>query len=143
MTMRYSKERKEAVLRKMLPPGNKSIVEISREEGISQATLFNWLRARLSLKREADEQIKEYKKIEGNLSLWGAASYDAYGRVSAEYFGNALLTEKIVNAANTAFVGIGLEIGIAIGSAANASIDTYRYLNRDGIVDRRRFLFEQ
>lgn len=39
---RYSKERKEAVLRKMLPPGNKSIAEISREEGISEATLFNW-----------------------------------------------------------------------------------------------------
>ena len=39
---RYSKERKEAVLHKMLPPGNKSIAEISREEGISEATLFNW-----------------------------------------------------------------------------------------------------
>ena len=39
---RYSKERKEAVLRKMLPPMSKSIAEISREEGISEATLYNW-----------------------------------------------------------------------------------------------------
>jgi len=40
--VRYTEERKEAVLRKMLPPTNKSIAELSREEGICQATLFNW-----------------------------------------------------------------------------------------------------
>ena len=40
--VRYSEERKEAVLRKMLPPTNKSVAEISREEGICEATLFNW-----------------------------------------------------------------------------------------------------
>ena len=40
--MRYSPERKEAVLRKMMPPHNQSIKELAREEGISEATLFNW-----------------------------------------------------------------------------------------------------
>jgi len=40
--MRYPKERKEAVLKKMLPPNNKSIREIAREEGICEATLYNW-----------------------------------------------------------------------------------------------------
>ncbi len=40
--MRYSPERKEAVLKKMLPPANKTIKEIAREEGISEATLYNW-----------------------------------------------------------------------------------------------------
>lgn len=40
--MRYSPERKEAVLKKMMPPHNRSIKQLSEEEGISEATLFNW-----------------------------------------------------------------------------------------------------
>jgi len=43
--MRYSAECKEAVLRKMLPPNNRSIREIAAEEGISEATLYNWRKA--------------------------------------------------------------------------------------------------
>lgn len=38
----YSQERKEAVLKKLLPPHNQSIIETSRNEGISEATLYNW-----------------------------------------------------------------------------------------------------
>ena len=40
--MRYSKERKEAVLKKMMPPHNRPLAELSREEGISVGTLYNW-----------------------------------------------------------------------------------------------------
>ncbi len=40
--MRYPKERKEAVLKKMLPPQNKTIKELAEEEGICEATLYNW-----------------------------------------------------------------------------------------------------
>ena len=40
--MRYSPERKEAVLRKMMPPHNRSIKHLAQEEGISEATLFAW-----------------------------------------------------------------------------------------------------
>jgi transposase-like protein len=40
--MRYSPERKEAVLRKMMPPHNRSISQLAIEEGISEATLYNW-----------------------------------------------------------------------------------------------------
>jgi len=40
--MRYTPERKEAVLRKMTPPHNRTISQLSREEGISEATLYNW-----------------------------------------------------------------------------------------------------
>jgi len=39
---RYSKERKAAVLKKMLPPHNQSVPEVAELEGISQATLYNW-----------------------------------------------------------------------------------------------------
>jgi len=41
----YPEERKEAVLKKLLPPHSKSVLEVSREEGISEATLYNWRKA--------------------------------------------------------------------------------------------------
>ncbi len=40
--MRYSPERKEAVLQKMMPPHHRPIKELAREEGISEVTLYNW-----------------------------------------------------------------------------------------------------
>ena len=39
---RYSPERKEAVLKKMLAPNHRSIRELAEEEGISEATLYSW-----------------------------------------------------------------------------------------------------
>ena len=42
--MRYSLERKEAVIKKMLPPENKTVAELAAEEGISEGTLYNWRR---------------------------------------------------------------------------------------------------
>jgi transposase-like protein len=43
--MSYPKERKESVLKKMLPPQNHSIPEVARAEGISEATLYSWRKA--------------------------------------------------------------------------------------------------
>jgi transposase-like protein len=40
--MRYSQERREAVLKKMLPPHSRSIPELAEEEGISVGTLYLW-----------------------------------------------------------------------------------------------------
>jgi transposase-like protein len=40
--MGYSIERRESVLKKMLPPNNLSIAALSKEEGISDATLYLW-----------------------------------------------------------------------------------------------------
>ncbi len=40
--MSYSKERRESVLKKMLPPNNVSITVLAKEEGICDATLYNW-----------------------------------------------------------------------------------------------------
>ncbi|TKG27566.1 hypothetical protein FCV85_16875 [Vibrio sp. F13] len=39
---RISVERKEAILKKLLPPYSMSVKEVSEEEGISTATLYNW-----------------------------------------------------------------------------------------------------
>ena len=40
--MGYSPERKAAVLKRMLPPSNMAIRQLSQEEGISEATLHKW-----------------------------------------------------------------------------------------------------
>ena len=42
--MKYSKERREAILKKMLPPESKSVSELAKETGICVATLYNWRR---------------------------------------------------------------------------------------------------
>lgn len=39
---RYAPERKEALLRKLLPPHNLSVAELARQEGISEPTLYAW-----------------------------------------------------------------------------------------------------
>jgi len=38
----YSTERKAAIIGKMLPPNNMPIRQLSRSEGVSEATLYNW-----------------------------------------------------------------------------------------------------
>ena len=40
--MNYSKEFKDSILRRMLPPNNESISSIAKEEGLSEQTLRNW-----------------------------------------------------------------------------------------------------
>lgn len=39
---RYSIERREAVLKKLLPPHNLSVAEVARSENISAQTLYTW-----------------------------------------------------------------------------------------------------
>ena len=43
--MKYSEERTQAVLAKLCPPYNRSIREVAAEEDISEATLYNWVKA--------------------------------------------------------------------------------------------------
>lgn len=43
--MRYSKELKETVLRRMMPPSNESIATLADEFNITTATLYAWRRA--------------------------------------------------------------------------------------------------
>lgn len=42
--MKYSDEHKEAVLKKLQPPYNRTVAQLAEEEGISTATLYNWRR---------------------------------------------------------------------------------------------------
>lgn len=43
--MGYSPERRESVLKKMLPPNSLSIATLAKDEGISDATLYLWRKA--------------------------------------------------------------------------------------------------
>ena len=40
--MKYSDKRQEAVLRKLMPPNNKTVAEVSVEESISEVTIYKW-----------------------------------------------------------------------------------------------------
>ncbi|MDL2192750.1 transposase [Cobetia sp. LC6] len=40
--MRYSTERKEAILKKMAPPMSMTIPELAEQEGVTATTLYNW-----------------------------------------------------------------------------------------------------
>ncbi len=39
---RIAPERRQSIVQKMMPPSNRKIRELSKEEGISEATLYNW-----------------------------------------------------------------------------------------------------
>jgi transposase-like protein len=39
---RYSLERKESILKKLLPPMNMTVLEVAHSEGISPKTLYHW-----------------------------------------------------------------------------------------------------
>ena len=39
---RFSNKRKSEVLKKLLPPHNMTVSAVAKEEGISEATLYNW-----------------------------------------------------------------------------------------------------
>jgi len=42
--MKYSKRIKTSVMRKILPPENRSVPEVAREMGMSDQTIYNWKR---------------------------------------------------------------------------------------------------
>ncbi|MGB0361035.1 MAG: transposase, partial [Endozoicomonas sp.] len=39
---RFSQEHKSAALKKLLPPFNRSVTDVAKEEGISEKPLYNW-----------------------------------------------------------------------------------------------------
>lgn len=57
--MKYSEERKEAVLRKLLPPHNRTIAQLAEEEGISAPTLYGWRKKAREVGRLLPENSSE------------------------------------------------------------------------------------
>ena len=63
--MKYSEERKQAVLAKLSPPYNRPIAEVAAEEGVSQATLYNW-------RKQARERGELYPNAGTEAEGWSA-----------------------------------------------------------------------
>ncbi len=64
---KYSPERKASVLKKLLPPNNQTIPAVSKMEGISEATLYNW-------KKQAKQQGVAVPGNQKNSEQWSAES---------------------------------------------------------------------
>lgn len=62
---RYSTERKVSVLKKLLPPHNRTITEVAKEEGVSEPTLYNW-------RTKVKEQGFAVPGSEKNADQWSA-----------------------------------------------------------------------
>lgn len=67
--MKYSKQFRDSIIKKLLPPENLTIAEVVREAGISHQTIYNWIkkaeRENENLK-EAFKRIRSGKKKAGN-----------------------------------------------------------------------------
>lgn len=70
--MGYPAKRKAAILQKMLPPNNKPIAQLAKEEGIAQGTLYSW---------RAEARAKGKLMPDGDLSPKGWASVDKFAAV--------------------------------------------------------------
>ena len=55
--MKYSKRMKSSVLKKVLPPENRSVPEIAKEMGISEQTIYNWKNKTLNGTMTLDEAM--------------------------------------------------------------------------------------
>jgi hypothetical protein len=64
--MRDSQERREAVLKKMLPPHNRSLPELAEEEGISAGTRYRW-------RKQARAQGRLLPEGDSGPEGWGSA----------------------------------------------------------------------
>lgn len=61
--MKYSDERREAILKKLFPPYNRTVVEVTQEEGISAATLYNLRKKARQAGRLLPDQSDDLKWI--------------------------------------------------------------------------------
>lgn len=43
--MRYNKEYKDSIIKRMLPPNNESVQHLAHTEGLNEQTLRNWRKA--------------------------------------------------------------------------------------------------
>ena len=70
--MGYPAKRKAAILQKMLPPNNKPIAQLAKEEGIAQGTLYSW---------RAAARAKGQLMPDSDLSPKGWSSADKFAAV--------------------------------------------------------------
>ncbi|MCK5354986.1 MAG: transposase [Methyloprofundus sp.] len=63
MTTKYSKERKEAIINKMLPPSSMSVTELAKQEKIPYGTLYTWKQLHIAKTRQDEEPKSENTNV--------------------------------------------------------------------------------
>ena len=94
MNQQRSQEFREAIVQKMCMPGGKSIVDLSREIGVSEQTLYNW---RKVIQNKGAEISQERSPRGWNLSSKYQAVIDAANK-SGEELGIWLRTNGLQSA---------------------------------------------
>ncbi|MFT6778995.1 MAG: transposase [Paraglaciecola sp.] len=72
----YSLERKEAALKKMMPPNNMSINQLSLDMGMTESTLYNW-------RKQATNKGQLVPGDGNNAEQWSSANKFALAKVEA------------------------------------------------------------
>ncbi len=61
--MKYSKSFRNAILKKVLPPENRSVYSVAKEAGIAVVTINNWLAnlkdSKLTVEQDTDDPVNE------------------------------------------------------------------------------------
>jgi len=52
--MNYSKELKDSILRRLLPPNSESVSKVAKEEGLPEQTIRTWLSKACKLRHRPD-----------------------------------------------------------------------------------------
>ena len=70
MTTKYSKERKEAIINKMLPPTSMSVAELAKQENIPYGTLYTW--KQLHIAKTQQTQAPKTESTSASKKQWTA-----------------------------------------------------------------------
>ncbi len=71
--MKYSKSFRNAILKKVLPPDNRSVYSVAKEVGIAPITINSWLAqlksGTLDIERDSDDPVNErsMKDVKGTI----------------------------------------------------------------------------
>ena len=70
MTTKYSRERKEAIINKMLPPTSMSVAELAKQENIPYGTLYTW--KQLHIAKTQKTQAPKTENTSASKKQWTA-----------------------------------------------------------------------
>ncbi len=94
---KYSEERKDAVLKKLLPPYSKSVAVVAKEEGISEQTLYNW-RSKIKLQGKpvpGNKPTTEQWSAEAKLAVIITTAHFSESELSQYCRENGLYVEQV------------------------------------------------
>jgi transposase-like protein len=108
---RYSEERKAAVLNKLLPPQNRSVVSVSAEEGISYVTLYSWLKQyrQQGMPAPGNRNTGEDWSLEAKLAVVVETASMSEAELSAYCREKGLYPEQVQRRKEACLQGVGMQ----------------------------------